>query len=71
MSFAHFQQLNSALVEAGDAPMQNPRNTTSGTLKLQNPQEVSRRKLSFAAHYLISDNHNQSQSSHYVLVWFG
>jgi DNA ligase (NAD+) len=35
--------------------MQNPRNTTSGTLKLQDPREVAKRHLSFAAYYFLSE----------------
>ena len=44
MSYMHFQQLNDSLIENGEKPMQNPRNTTSGTLKLLDPkllQDVS------------------------------
>lgn len=55
MSFDDFNLLNESLVENGKPPMQNPRNTTAGTIKLLNPEEVVKRKLSFSAHYLISD----------------
>jgi DNA ligase (NAD+) len=60
MTFAAFQRLNDALAEAGEEPMQNPRNTTSGTLKLQDPHEVARRNLSFVAHFLLA----QGRRSH-------
>ncbi|MBD3239739.1 MAG: NAD-dependent DNA ligase LigA, partial [Chitinivibrionales bacterium] len=56
MTFDDFQRLNRNLEEAGQKPMQNPRNTTAGTLKLQDPREVARRQLSFAAHYLLDEN---------------
>ncbi len=62
MTFAHFAALNEGLVEAGFKPMQNPRNTTSGTLKLLDPKEVRRRNLSFVAYYLISQQHADSHS---------
>lgn len=62
MSFAAFSELNNQLVENGEKPMQNPRNTTAGTLKLQDSSEVARRKLSFAAHFLISTEHVSTHS---------
>jgi DNA ligase (NAD+) len=60
MTFANFRNLNDGLVESGQKPMQNPRNTTSGTLKLLDPKEVGRRNLSFAAYYLFSNSHRKS-----------
>ncbi|MBN1129180.1 MAG: NAD-dependent DNA ligase LigA [Chitinispirillaceae bacterium] len=54
MTFTDFRRLNDQMVEAGLKPMQNPRNTAAGTLKLLEPKEVARRNLSFAAHFLIS-----------------
>jgi DNA ligase (NAD+) len=60
MTFKKFRALNDALVEDGQKPMQNPRNTTSGTLKLLDPKEVARRSLSFAAYFLLSKDHSES-----------
>ena len=60
MTFENFRSLNGQMVEAGQKPMQNPRNTTSGTLKLLEPKEVAMRSLSFAAHFLLSQNHLES-----------
>lgn len=60
MTFANFRRLNDAMIENGSKPMQNPRNTTSGTLKLLEPREVARRNLSFAAHFLISGEHRKT-----------
>jgi DNA ligase (NAD+) len=60
MSFEDFRGLNDSLVENGQKPMQNPRNTTSGTLKLLDPKEVARRNLSFAAYFLLSKSHAKS-----------
>jgi DNA ligase (NAD+) len=60
MTFANFRRLNDQMIENGLKPMQNPRNTASGTLKLLEPREVARRNLSFAAHFLISDEHRKS-----------
>jgi DNA ligase (NAD+) len=60
MTFSDFRALNDALVENGQRAMQNPRNTTSGTLKLLDPGEVARRNLSFAAYFLLSKAHARS-----------
>jgi len=56
LTYAAFEALNREIVEAGQKAMQNPRNTTSGTLKLQDSREVARRKLSFAAHSMLGDS---------------
>jgi DNA ligase (NAD+) len=63
MTFEHFQALNEAMAESGQKPMQNPRNTTAGTLKLLDPKEVSARQLSFAAHFCLSDHHANSHGA--------
>ncbi len=63
MTFAAFTKLNERLCEDGEKPMQNPRNTTAGTLKLQDSAEVAMRSLSFVAHYLISDAHADSHAA--------
>jgi len=47
-----FERLNAERAELGEAPLMNPRNTTAGTLKLQDSAEVARRKLDFVAYYL-------------------
>ncbi|MFP4681558.1 MAG: NAD-dependent DNA ligase LigA [Chitinispirillaceae bacterium] len=64
MTFENFTRLNQAIVESGQKPMQNPRNTTAGTLKLQDSGEVARRNLSFMAHFLLSEiyssNHHEN-----------
>jgi DNA ligase (NAD+) len=54
MAFRAFQELNERLIESGLKPMQNPRNTTAGTLKLQDPREVASRDLSFSAYSILN-----------------
>ncbi len=54
MSYDAFTHLNELIIESGQKPMQNPRNTTAGTLKLQDATEVAKRNLSFAAYSLLS-----------------
>ena len=60
MTFGAFTSLNDRLAENGEKTMQNPRNTTAGTLKLLDPAEVAGRKLSFFAHNLQSESHTLS-----------
>ncbi|MDR2693289.1 MAG: NAD-dependent DNA ligase LigA [Chitinispirillales bacterium] len=62
MAFADFAALNDSLVEAGQRPMQNPRNTVSGTLKLLDPAEAAKRRMSFAAYFLLSRDANRTVS---------
>lgn len=45
MPFASFEALNKERADEGDAPFANPRNAASGSLKLIDPEEVSRRGL--------------------------
>jgi DNA ligase (NAD+) len=68
MSFESFRKLNDSLLESGQKPMQNPRNTASGTLKLLDPGEVSRRGLSFAAYFLLSPVHAHSHLENLAFV---
>jgi DNA ligase (NAD+) len=63
MTFPAFQRLNKRLIEEGQKPMQNPRNTTTGTIKLLEPKEVARRKLSFFAYYLLGNMQRESHLS--------
>jgi DNA ligase (NAD+) len=62
MTFDHFQRLNEAIVESGQTAMQNPRNTTAGSIKLLDPKMVASRQLSFSAHFLLSPRHNKSHA---------
>ncbi len=42
-----FARLNKEMIEAGDEPYANPRNTAAGTLKLQDSSIVAKRNLTF------------------------
>ncbi|HUQ96223.1 MAG TPA: NAD-dependent DNA ligase LigA, partial [Chitinophagaceae bacterium] len=42
---SNFKKFNEALTEQGATPLANPRNAASGTLRIKDPLEVSRRKL--------------------------
>lgn len=51
-----FDELNARRVADGEAPFANPRNAASGTLKLLDPREVSRRRLDAYFYYVLGDN---------------
>lgn len=50
-----FDKLNIERVENGDAALMNPRNATSGSLKMQDSAVVAKRPLTFYAYWLASD----------------
>ncbi|MFC1526961.1 NAD-dependent DNA ligase LigA, partial [Candidatus Latescibacterota bacterium] len=52
MSLESFARLNRQQEEEGRPPFANPRNSTAGSLKLQNPKLVARRGLRFFAYWL-------------------
>ncbi len=45
LPFDGFQKMNNARIENGEEPYMNPRNTASGSLKLQNSSETAQRPL--------------------------
>ena len=50
-----FIKMNAARVEAGDDPYMNPRNTASGSLKLQDSTEVAKRPLDCLLYHVVAD----------------
>lgn len=42
---SNFKKYNESLIEQGFAPLANPRNAASGTLRIKDPQEVRKRSL--------------------------
>ena len=52
MGLPAFAALNQQQEEAGRAPFANPRNSTAGSLKLQDPAQVAGRRLQFFAYWL-------------------
>lgn len=55
LPYEGFAHLNAARVEAGEEPYANPRNTASGSLKLQDSGEVARRPLDCLLYNLSGD----------------
>jgi len=50
-----FQKMNQELIEIGETPYSNPRNTASGSLKLQDSSLVAKRPLDCLLYYISGD----------------
>ena len=48
--------MNADRIEAGEEPYRNPRNTASGSLKLQDSSEVAKRPLDCLLYQVVSDS---------------
>ncbi len=55
LPFAGFEKMNQELIEIGETPYSNPRNTASGSLKLQDSTEVAKRPLDCLLYFLIGN----------------
>ncbi len=58
-----FEKFNDARIEAGETPFANPRNATSGSLKLQNSAETAKRPLDCYLYLMLGDE--LPSDSHY------
>ena len=56
LPLAGFEKMNQNLIEIGETPYSNPRNTASGSLKLQDSSEVAKRPLECLLYSLIGEN---------------
>ncbi|WP_276976736.1 NAD-dependent DNA ligase LigA [Flavobacterium filum] len=56
LPFAGFEKMNQELIEIGETPYSNPRNTASGSLKLQDSTEVARRPLECLLYFIVGNN---------------
>lgn len=66
LPFQVFAELNKAREEAGEQLYANPRNTASGSLKMQNSAEVAKRKLDAYFYYVLGEN--LSEDGHYETI---
>ena len=55
LPFAGFEKMNQELIEIGELPYSNPRNTASGSLKLQDSSEVAKRPLDCLLYFIIGN----------------
>ncbi len=56
LPFAGFEKMNQELIEIGETPYSNPRNTASGSLKLQDSSEVAKRPLDCLLYFVVGNN---------------
>lgn len=56
LPLAGFEKMNQELIEIGETPYANPRNTASGSLKLQDSAEVAKRPLDCLLYGLVGNN---------------
>ena len=72
LPFAGFEKMNQELIEIGETPYSNPRNTASGSLKLQDSKEVAKRPLDCLLYYLIGNQlpfNSQFESLESARAW--
>ena len=72
LPFAGFEKMNQELMDLGELPYSNPRNTASGSLKLQDSAEVSKRPLDCLLYFIIGPNlpfHSQIDSLESARNW--
>lgn len=56
LPFAGFEKMNQELIEIGETPYSNPRNTASGSLKLQDSAEVAKRPLECLLYFVTGNS---------------
>jgi DNA ligase (NAD+) len=72
LPFAGFEKMNQDLLDIGEAPYSNPRNTASGSLKLQDSAEVAKRPLECLLYFIIGSQlpfDSQFQSLEMARKW--
>jgi len=60
LPYEGFEKMNQELIEIGETPYSNPRNTASGSLKLQDSSEVAKRPLECLLYFIVGSNINIS-----------
>ena len=56
LPFDGFHKMNEERIDIGEEPYRNPRNTASGSLKLQDSSEVAKRPLDCLLYHLVTDS---------------
>ena len=72
LPFVGFEKMNQELVEIGEIPYSNPRNTASGSLKLQDSTEVAKRPLECLLYFVIGNKlpfNSQIEGLEYARNW--
>ncbi len=63
MGLSGFKKLNEDRERNGEKLFMNPRNSTAGTIKLQDPKVVAQRPLDIFVYYLLAENYEFSSQS--------
>lgn len=61
-----FNKMNEERIAGGEEPYRNPRNTASGSLKLQDSAEVAKRPLDCLLYHIVSENF--ASQSHFKML---
>ena len=72
LPFSGFEKMNQELIEIGEMPYSNPRNTASGSLKLQDSAEVAKRPLECLLYFIIGGQlpfKSQFESLEFAREW--
>ncbi|MFC5683360.1 NAD-dependent DNA ligase LigA [Flavobacterium sp. MAHUQ-51] len=69
LPFAGFEKMNQELIEIGETPYSNPRNTASGSLKLQDSAEVAKRPLECLLYFMTGASEVCWSSQHEALEY--
>jgi len=72
MPFAVFDAINADREDIGEAPLANPRNAASGTMKMQDSSVVAQRNLNCFLYYLLGENlpsQSHSESLNLLSEW--
>lgn len=56
LPYEGFEKMNQELIEIGETPYSNPRNTASGSLKLQDSSEVAKRPLECLLYFIVGNS---------------
>ena len=56
LPFLGFEKMNQDLIDIGETPYSNPRNTASGSLKLQDSAEVAKRPLDCLLYFIVGND---------------
>jgi len=66
LPFKGFEKMNEERIENGEEPYRNPRNTASGSLKLQDSTEVAKRPLDCLLYHVVTDE--TKYQSHFEIL---
>lgn len=64
LPLAGFEKMNMELIDIGETPYSNPRNTASGSLKLQDSAEVAKRPLECLLYNIVGTNNFFNTHAH-------